>query len=174
MLLRLDSYNNAFRWVCISLISLLAFITFSMLTKQVGLPCLQSQELPLIFFPFSQIKRKSKKTQSAKVCFDIRTQNKPYFCVCVSPHIRPYVCVPYLHIPPGRSELVLPFAHLRRKGQPCSNIDTIDMFAETGERAIEGRWISRGLWIRFILCLSAGAGSLEWEVRGRDRDPRGK
>lgn len=40
--------------------------------------------------------------------------------------------------------MMLPFAHLRWKGQQCSNIDTIDMFAET--REIEGRLIS----MRFI------------------------
>jgi len=52
--------------------------------------------------------------------------------------------VPYLHIP-QLAVVALPFAHLRWKGQPCSNIDTIDMFAETGKREIEGKWISRGL-----------------------------
>lgn len=31
-------------------------------------------------------------------------------------------------------EMTLPFAHPKWKGQPCSNIDTIDMFAEKRER----------------------------------------
>lgn len=48
------------------------------------------------------------------------------YCICM--------CVFLIYIFPWLEEVVLPFAHLRWKGQPCSNIDTIDMFAETGER----------------------------------------
>lgn len=39
-----------------------------------------------------------------------------------------------IYIVPWLEENVLPFAQIRWKGQPCSNIDTIDMFAETRER----------------------------------------
>lgn len=35
---------------------------------------------------------------------------------------------------PWPVEMTLPFAHPKWKGQPCSNIDTIDMFAEKRQR----------------------------------------
>lgn len=49
-----------------------------------------------------------------------------------SVHLSELACayVLYLHIP-HLSVVALPFAHLRWKGQPRSNIDTIDMFAKT-------------------------------------------
>lgn len=87
----------------------------------------------------------------------MRTKNKPYFCVrpcsCV------YVCVYLIYIVQWLAEVVLPFAHFQWKGQPCSNIDTIDMFAETGER--DRRQVDKQRFMNQVYTLSVGADSLE-------------
>ncbi len=64
-----------------------------------------------------------------------------------------------IYIFPRLAEVVLPFAHLRWKGQPCSNIDTIDMFAETGER--DRRQVDKQRFMNQVYTLSVGADSLE-------------
>lgn len=67
-----------------------------------------------------------------------------------------YMCVCFIYIIPLQAEMMLPFAHFRWKGQSCSNIDTIDMFAETGEKETDGNQVKRQRFIYQIYALSVG------------------
>lgn len=78
-----------------------------------------------------------------------------YVCAC------PFMLILYtfvrvflIYIIPLLAAMVLPFAHLGWKGQPCSNIDTIDMFAETGER--DRRQVDKQRFMNQVYSVSEG------------------